>query len=221
MFTIPGAEVGSGWHYIAARAYDVAGNVTDSPLTPVQLLFSIDLQDTFVTIQHHNGIPHSILSLPDSSFRATAYWMRFHTPRDCEFDNLHIWLGGSISDSSSAVVGVWRGSGLPVSALLTDTLGADDVNGEVTRRLFDFDDTELDGDRDYFIVANLLHWQAGDTLRIAADDGMPTWKMCGSRDDDGWHLLAERYGTPANLMMSCELYFAIIVPDTSGGGDGG
>lgn len=212
-FTLRTADVGTGWHFLAARARDTAGNFTDAPPIPVWMGFSADLQDTFLILAYHNRAPARTWTIPDE-YRTTMLWSSFSTPRQGSADRIMIFLGGNMADTSGSTVavGLWTGRGYPESPVHIDTLAATEVSGSVTLRRLDFSPLDLEGKVDFYVAVNFAYRAPGDTLYVGADDGSPFWNRSGSRDDEGWHPLAERFGVQSNLMVSVQLYFA---PDTS------
>ena len=215
--TASGGELAAGWHFIAARAVDVAGNVADTPLTPVRLDFSARLQDTTMTAGYYNMVDEPSARLwraPDSLYRASSLWVRFTPARAFKLLRARLYLGAVAGDTATtAVVGVWTGAGYPERLRVEISLPADSLRGEPAWRTVDFDSLSFTTRADFFVVCSPGR---NDTLRMGTDDGLPPWGRSGSRDDDGWHSLAERYGAQENLMVNCDLYYE-AVSDTSGG----
>lgn len=119
-----------GWHFIAARAYDIAGNYTDTPPIPIRINYSDDLEG-LVELSFHNGEPDTNWTLPGIEnilhYRwekypseddpdveidtlmidtlmvppARAYWARFNTPIECQLLSVSAMLGGVHSDTTS------------------------------------------------------------------------------------------------------------------------
>ena len=212
------------WHFVSARAYDIAGNVTDSPVVPVWFGFSRDMSDTTVSLSYHNGDVDSVWAIPNNA-RATAYWMRFNPARDCILQRVGLMAGGIFSDTMAVMtVALWEGAGLPQTEIENGgrSLSGVSINGDIDMRWFDFtgdiaegDTLELEGRNDYFLVVSLDDISPGDTLLLGFDDGVPPWGRCGGRDDVGWHDLTERYAKRNNLIITCELYYDYLEPDTT------
>jgi len=74
-----------GFHFISARAIDVADNYSDSPIVPVTFGYSSDLQDTTVAVSFNNGMVDSSWGIPNPA-RITSFWSRFNPARDA------VWL---------------------------------------------------------------------------------------------------------------------------------
>jgi len=214
--TASGVALTPGWHFVAARAVDIAGNVTDTPVRPVRLDFSSRLQDTTMTACYYNEAVAGRWDIPDSLYDAAALWVRFNPARVCQLLRARLYLGGTLSDTSTAVVSVWSGAGYPDRSRVDVPLPADSVRGDPAWREVDFDSLAFEDDADFFIVVALGVKSRTDTLWLGTDNGAPPWGRSGSRDDDGWHTLEERYGAENNLMVNCDLYYE-TVSDTSGG----
>jgi len=223
-FTLEAAGFERGWHFISARACDSAGNLTDTPVVPVMLGFSEDLQDTVVNLSYHNDVPDTTLwwSIPatnlilpgdttETTIQTSAFWVRFNPGRDCLLSRVSLHIGGSFSDSAEAAVSIWKGTGYPAAAETTVFLPGYTFTGnmveDVMERWVDFGSFLLQGKDDFFIVASMDHAGVGDTLLLAGDNGEPHWGRSGSRDDDGWHTLDERCGRRNNFLITCELYY--------------
>ena len=199
-----------GWHYVAARAYDDAGNVTDSPLVPVRFGYSEDLRDT-VDFKYHNGEPIRAWVLPDTA-STIAYWSRFHTPDKSQLIAVNLFLGGALSDSSECYLKIMEGDFFPDDQVFLDTLTTDLISVEPSWLSVEFPDTSIKVDGDFFVVISLPNPGLEDSLVIMSDDGLPPWQRCGNRDERGYYLLSERYGANNNLMIDCKLYYT--PPDT-------
>ena len=204
----------SGWHFVAARAYDAAGNVTDSPIVPIRLGYSKDLQDT-VEFKYHNGEPVHSWVLPDTA-GSLAYWSRFHTPTDAKLISVRILFGGSISDSCTCFLRIMEGTIIPGEELFRDTLAADILPVEPSWLTFDLSGDDLEVDGDFFVMVDLPDPALEDSLVIMSDDGLPPWWRCGSRDERGYYPLYELYGADNNFLVTCRLYFEVeSPPDTT------
>ncbi|HHE46254.1 MAG TPA: hypothetical protein ENL08_00950 [Bacteroidetes bacterium] len=200
----------SGWHFIAARAYDTAGNITDSPLVPIRLGYADDLQDT-VVMAYHNNVASMDWVLPDSA-RAAAYWTRFDTPKRCSLISVSLLMGGSVGDSVECFLTVWEGDRFPEQELFVDTLSSDSLSVEPVWRTYDLSSEGIEVRDDFFVMIGLDNPGETDSLVLASDDGLPPWQRGGSRDDRGLHLLEERYGARNNFLISCSLYFEVEEP---------
>ncbi len=200
----------SGWHFIAARAYDTAGNVTDSPLVPIQLGYSEDLQDT-VVLKHHNGVPFRGWTLPDTA-GATAYWSRFNTPVSSDLISISLMLSGSISDSTACLITVWEGNLFPENVISVDTLLSDSLSAEPVWSTLDLNVDSIEVEDDFFVMVGLEDPSLNDSLILMADNGLPPWRRSGSYDDHGMHLLRERYSADNNFLISCKLFYEVEEP---------
>ncbi len=200
----------SGWHFIAARAYDIAGNVTDSPLVPIQLGYSEDLQDT-VVLEHHNGVSYREWTLPDTA-DATAYWSRFNSPKPCNLISVSLMFGGSISDSTACLITIWEGNLIPENIISVDTLISDSLSAEPVWNTFDLSMDEIEVEDDFFVMVGLEDPSPNDSLILTADNGLPPWRRSGSYDDRGMHLLREKYGAENNFLISCKLFYEVEEP---------
>ena len=231
-----------GWHFVSARAYDTAGNLTDSPVVPIQLGFSEDLQDT-VVMAFHNGVPDTLWTLPGiDTLRidtlqvdtiwinneeyeldylldylivpcATEYWVRFTTPKKCNLISMRLMIGGNISDTTDCFLKILEGNLYPESVIAIDTLTAEQVSGEVASwRTFDLIEDSIEVKDDFFIIIGLESPGAADSLIIMTDDGLPQWDRSGSRDEDGLHMLTERYGAGNNFLIDCKLVYESSEP---------
>jgi hypothetical protein len=212
-FTLDLTPFARGWHFVGARAYDIAGNISDTPLVPVLIGFSEDLQDTLVNLKFHNNFQDTSWSLPDSR-ESFALWTRFNPARNCQlravYLNCGLTLDSSSVDSSSVEVSVWRGTGAPDTTVSSVTLAADELDSNLVERRIPVVPVSLRGQNDFFLVVIFRPRKEGDVLRLAADSGQPPWGRSGSRDADGWHSLSERFSSPRNLIMACDLYYDVL-----------
>ncbi len=219
----------SGWHFVSARAYDTAGNLTDAPVVPIQLGFSEDLQDTIV-MAFHNGVPDREWTLPDTA-GATAYWVRFNTPKRCRVLSVDLYYRQFLRHIDSiCIVGIWNGDLFPDE---DDMLGADtlfwdyvpdtSISYEPVIHLSFLNNGEIMVSDDFFVMIELVSNDPADSIVLMVDDGLPPWRRCGSRDDDGLHSLIERYGVENNFMVSCSVFYEDSSPppeEVSNGGTG-
>ncbi len=196
-----------GWHFVSARAYDVADNVTDSPVVPVKVGFSSDLQDTVVTLRYHSGRVVSTWSLPDTS-RTSVYWARFTVARACSLRSVSLLLSGNISDTAVVRIGVWSGGSLPSEEERFFAIESDSLCDSLGLHVVDFGGQGLRVSGNFFILISLEGIAEGDTVRIAADGGDPFWGRSGIQDEEGWHTLNQRFARRDNLMVTCEVYYA-------------
>ncbi|MDP8240296.1 MAG: Ig-like domain-containing protein [Candidatus Hatepunaea meridiana] len=200
-----------GWHFIAARAYDTAGNYTDSPIVPIKLGFSDDLQDT-VLLKHHNNVPYCNWTLPDTA-GATAYWARFNAVKNCDLISIEVMLGGSISDSADCTIEIWDGNIFPETMKMDTIVSPDWLSGDPDWLRIDLVDREIRVEDDYFVIVRLETTNETDSLTLMADDGLPPYRRSGSLDDDGLHTLVEKYGVQYNLMINSMLYYGVVDED--------
>lgn len=206
-----------GWHFVSARAYDTAGNLTDSPVITVNLGYSDDLQDT-VIVKYHNNVPARQWMLPEKDADTgettgiTDYWVRFSTPKKCDLVSTRLMIGGHISDTTDCFIKIWKGNLYPKSVIAIDTLTAEHVSGEVAWCTFDLIEDSIEVNGDFFIMVGLELPGATDSLIIMADDGLPQWDRSGSRDEDGLHMLTERYGAGNNFLIDCKLVYETAEP---------
>lgn len=212
---LPLAYVEPGWHLAAARAYDIAGNVTDAPPRPVWLGQSPMLSDTVVTLSYHNGVAEQRFTIPDTA-RGEAFWVRFTPAKEGSLRRAVMHLGGVFSDTAYVRIAVWTGIAVPARAETTMTVPAVILADDALQlQTFNFGENGFRVRSEFFIVVDLIRTNPSDTLRLAADDGSPPWGRSGSRDDAGWHSLGERYGSTANLLAACDIYYAFVQPDTT------
>jgi len=202
-----------GWHLIAARAYDLAGNIADAAPRPVWLGRSRSLSDTTVRLAYHNDSPARLFKAPDST-KSEAFWVRFTAAKRSKLLNVHFNIGGSFSDTTMLRVGVWSGSGTPTRMLESLEIPAVLLRGDPTPQQFNFTDSLSLTATEFFLVVELINRTAGDTLVIAADDGSPPWGRSGARDDGGWNTLSDRYSVEFNFLASCWLYYDPVPPDS-------
>jgi len=219
-FSLPLADVPTGWHFVGARAYDLAGNLTEAAPRSVWLGHSATLSDTSTTIAYHNGQIGTIFTIPDS-LRAEAFWVRITPAKGGDLRSVVLQLGGVFSDTTSdtAEVGVelWTGTTIPTRLGTAMTVPAGVVKGEVKPVELFFADEQDSLEGEFFIVFDLKKSSLGDTLRIGADRGAPAWGRSGFRDDGGWRLISERYGLSVNIIASLDFYYARVAGDTTGG----
>ena len=199
-----------GWHFVAARAYDIAGNIADSPLLPIKLGYSDDLQDT-VSLAYHNSVASRGWTLPDTA-GAVAYWSRFRAPKRGRLLSVDLMLGGRFSDSTTCMLKIMTGTVIPSQVLLRDTLDVSLLSGEPAWRIFDLGGDSLNVQNDFFVVIDLSQPFSSDSLVLMSDDGLPPWQRCGSLNERGYNTLDERYGAENNFLISCKLYFTPPAP---------
>jgi hypothetical protein len=212
---LPLDRVTPGWHFISARAYDLAGNATEAAPRPVWLGHSDSLSDVTDTVAYHNGITAGVFTIPDSA-RAEAFWVRVTPAKAGYIRSTLIRMGGSFTDTSEVQIAVWTGTTVPSRAETTMTIPAVVVEGGIQPQRFNFGERGFRVQREFFLVFDLLKRSAEDTFRIAADDGSPPWGRSGSKDDGGWQLISERYGSQKNIILDCDIYYPEVPPDTSG-----
>ncbi len=207
---VDSANLTRGWHFIGARAYDVAGNCADAPPRPVWISFSRDLSDTTVSTYYHNSISSMIWRVPDT-VRTEALWVRMTPAKVCSLRAITVWLGGIFSDTAEVKVGLWDGTTIPNSErLISKKPGSEVAGNSLQPQTFLFSGRATRISNDFFVVISIVKQSYGDTLYIAADDGAPFWGRSGSRDDAGWHTLRERFGKHNNLIVNAELYYARV-----------
>lgn len=214
-FNLPLTNVSSGWHFVGARAYDLAGNTTEAPPRPVWVGHSSSLSDTTVSLAYHNEKIGTVFSIPDTA-RAEAFWVRVTPAKGGTLRSVTFQLGGVFSDTAEVQVGLWTGSSIPDDEETTQSLPSGLIERDIKpiQLFFTEDQDTLTGE--FFIVLSLLKKSSTDTLRIAADNGAPPWGRSGIRDDGGWQTTTERYGLAANLIATMEFYYAPIPTDTTG-----
>jgi len=215
-FEVNAASLARGWHLVNARAFDPAGNVTDSPVIPIRLEFSRDLSDTLVTLMYHNGVPATEWNLPDSSGSLTAYWVRFNPAKSCDLIGIALNLGGVLSDSARAEIGVWTGTGAPTTQKAQLLLSNHDIDNVITRLEFRLDTLKLSDQKDFFVTLSWNARESRDTLKIAVDDGYPFWDRSGVKGEEGWRSVEESLGVRNNLVMECNLYYSSVADTGSG-----
>ena len=213
--TIDLAGYESGWHYVSARAFDSGGNITDTPVVPINVGFSAGLKDTMF-VSYHNNVLGSVWSIPDTA-RSTAFWTKFSVAKKCYLMRASIRLAAFISDTAKVAVEVWEGREFPVSIDTTIYLTNARVDTTLQERRIVFGSPGFRRDQDFFIMISLTNNSREDTLRIQADNGIPFWKRSGSRDDEGFHFLQSRYAREDNLYIDCILRYESAEGDTSGG----
>jgi len=204
-----------GWHYVSARAFDSGGNITDTPVVPINVGFSDSLRDTMY-VSFHNNVVGTVWCLPDSA-RATSYWTKFPIAKKCFLMRASIWMAAFISDTTTVSVEVWDGNEFPTTLIQTMSLTPEDVDTTLRERRIDFGVPGLERINDFFIMVSLANNSRMDTLKIQADNGKPFWKRSGSRDEEGYHFLQSRYAREDNLYMDCILRYESTEGDTSGG----
>jgi len=195
-----------GWHFISARAYDTAGNVTDAAPIPIHFSYSDDLKDT-ILVSHHNGLAVAEWSLPDTA-GTKAFWARFNTPKDTELLSIKALLRGVYTDTTgfSFTVGIWEGTSIPSTIITQDTLYSDTLSAVSDTLMIIFNSEEaIEVENDFFVVIGYLGGGENDSLVIMADDGKPYWGRCGSIDDLGTHTLGERFSVGNNFIIECQL----------------
>lgn len=198
--------ISEGWHFISARAYDTAGNFTETPIIPIFVSFSEDLHDT-LTQQFNNGSTSGHFALPDT-LETYSIWNRFNVPVSCILNSISIHAGGSFSDSSGLILEIWDGNILPEESNLDTMIAGEIIEGEPAWHTIDLSGEELDVNKDFFILLGLKSTNETDTLLISHDSGLPYWNRGGTHDEEGFHLLNDRYGVRVNLLINCELVFA-------------
>ena len=207
----------AGWHFVSARAFDSGGNITDTPVIPINIGFSEEL-DGLPLVSFHNNVAGTVWTLPDSA-RATSYWTKFPIAKACYLKRASIWLAAVISDTTNIAVEIWNGNEFPTTVLIdTVNLTSEQVDTTLQEHRIEFGVPGVKIEEDFFLVVSLANNSRNDTLKIQADNGKPFWKRSGSRDDDGYHFLMSRYAREDNLFMDCILNYASTVGDTSGDG---
>jgi hypothetical protein len=196
-----------GWHFIAARAYDSAGNITDAAPIPIYFAYSADLHDT-VNVSHHNGYTAREWALPDTA-GTKAFWARFNTPKSSTvLLSVKALLRGVYTDSTGFqfAVGIWSGTSIPRVIIAQDTLDSDTLSFAADTLIVDFTtDAEIKVSKDFFVVIEYLGGGVNDSLMLMSDDGTPSWGRCGSIDDLGTHTLNERFSIGNNFLIECTL----------------
>lgn len=205
-FSVDTVGLGRGWHYISARACDNAGNITDTPVVPVWLGYSTDLDSTLDRLSFHNDQIDSIWAMPNEQ-RVIQWWVRFTPARSCVLRSVSLFLGGEMTDTSTVSIGVWSGDGFPEDESEVAEVTGVDISDSISEVVVEFDDISLRNRNDFFIVISLNAQSESDMLYLGADDGMPPWGRSGVRDDLGWYLLTEKYAKWQNFMVSCELFY--------------
>jgi len=198
-----------GWHFISARAYDTAGNLTDSPVVPIQLCYSVDLIDTTVVMKFHNDIASRMWTLPDDS-GATAFWVRFNAPIDCKLLSVDALIGGSLSENAACSISVWNGNVYPVDQIASVSFTDMVPNEPEMRRILESNDILIKPGKsapDFFVMISLSSDTTIDKLIMMADDGLPAWRRGGSTEEEGYYTLVERYSAESNFMVSCSVFF--------------
>ncbi|MBM3328588.1 MAG: hypothetical protein FJY67_03825 [Calditrichaeota bacterium] len=203
---VAASSLGRGWHMVAARAYDTAGNVSDAPPRSIYVGFKADLNDTTLVLARHSGMLETVWRLPDT-IRTDGYWVRFEAAKLCSVGAVTIQAGGAFSDTARVQVGLWSGSVLPVRAEATSSLFGTDVRGSIREHRFAFSGRGSRMSGTFFIVIGFASRSQSDTLQIGSDGGEPHWGVGGSHDDSGWHGLRERFGRRNNLLVTAELYY--------------
>jgi len=212
--TIDATELERGWHFVSARAFDTAGNVTDTPVIPIKVGLSSDLSDT-VHVSYNNSLIERTWALPDSA-HSEAYWVRFSVARTCSLLATTMFLSASFNDTATVSVQVWRGEDFPDDSITCETLYEIELTDSLEEKIISFSDVELRGNEDFFIIIRLMNNTIGDTLQIAADCGIPFWGRSGSKDEDGLHTLQSRYARQDNFIVNCTLWYETESDSTDG-----
>ncbi|MCF7811698.1 hypothetical protein K9N50_11990 [bacterium] len=211
-FTIDAIEdtirlIDEGWHFIAARAYDSAGNITDAAPIPIYFAYSDDLSGT-IALSHHNGYSTKGWTLPDTA-GTTSFWTRFNTPKtNTILMSVTALLRGVYTDSTgfNFTVGIWSGTSVPGTIIKQDTLSSDTLSFAVDTLTIDFSgDVAVKVSNDFFVVIEYLGGGENDSLILMSDDGIPSWGRCGTIDDLGKHTLRERFSVGNNFIIECTL----------------
>ncbi len=215
-YILPLTDVSPGWHFVGARAYDLAGNQTEAAPRSIWLGHATLLSDTTTTIAYHNGITQTVFSIPDTS-RAEAFWVRVTPAKSGALRSVIFRLGGTFSDSAGVSVGLWTGTSVPARKGISMTIPARVVQGELKPVEIVFSEPQNALSGEFYIVLEINKRSPRDTLFVGADSGTPPWGRSGLRDDSGWQLISERYGLGVNIIATSRFYYPPIPGDTTGG----
>ena len=197
-----------GWHFIAAYAYDTAGNVTSTPVTPIRIGRIETLQDTLVNLSYHNSYENNIWSLPDTA-RASAYWVKLPVVKRCYLNRLMINMSAVLNDSAEVAVEIWRGDDVP-SQSAPDTsifFNSDDIDTTMQTRRVDFGVPGYLRTDDFFVLLKLKDFTREDSLFLASDNGNPYWGRSGCLTDDEHFTIRSRYARSDNFMINAVLFY--------------
>lgn len=204
--TIDAVALEPGWHFVGARAFDAAGNFTDTPLVPVRVGLSSDLQDTLVTVKYHNSNFALSWALPDSE-GVLSYWVRFSIARECYIKEADLMLSAGVEDSALVSIEVWEGETAPEDSVGAVIIPGSEIDTLMSSIHVDFGIPGLLVNNDFFIMLTMQKQAPQDTVWIGSDVGVPFWERSGSFDEEGWHTLYERYARQNNLIISSVLYY--------------
>lgn len=206
-FQINADAMPSGWNYISARAYDVAGNFTDLPVTPIRVGFSNQLVDTVVVLKYHSVDKFREWVLPDTA-KSEIYWSSFTIAKPCSLRALTLNIGGTIADTATVDIGIWRGGITPTQRDTVFRISSVELNPDQSQELrLALTPRPLYIQHNFFISIGYSKIAPGDSILIGLDDGMPFWNRSGSRDADGWHKLSSKYGVKSNLIITAEVHY--------------
>ncbi|MFC2150559.1 hypothetical protein ACFLQV_03545 [Calditrichota bacterium] len=195
-----------GWHYIAARAYDLEGNSAATPVVPVFFDFSSNLVNTTINFSFFNGKVEHSFTLPDS-LEHEKFWTRFNLPTEGFLRSIRLQLSGEISDSSSVYYEIYKGSGIPTSKLYTEIIPDSLITVDNQTLTISLPEDSVSVNNDFFVVLGFSPGNETDTLRLAADDGLPAWGSSGTYSTTGWFSLSDVFGLENNLGIECEVHF--------------
>ncbi len=201
-----------GWHYVSARGYDSGNNVSSTPIVPVKVGFSNDLQDTLVNMNYHSEEITTTWKLPDS-LHVTAYWTRFSIARECSLKQVSFVSSGILCDTCKVEVGVWTGSEYPTEADTAFQIESSEFDENLSNHVIDLSPDGIKIEKNFFITISLTSASPGDTLKLASDGGEPFWGRSGCRDEDGWHTIKQLYARQENLFIGCSVYYEDLPDD--------
>ncbi len=212
--TIDHDALDPGWHYVNARAYDTAGNITTTPVIPINIGDPDALSDA-VRVKYHNGYLETAWKLPDS-LHAESYWARFTKARTCSLRTAVIRAGGAMSDTTLVGVQVWTGEEMPEDSVTTVELYQGDFTEDIELVEVNFNEVQLSGRDDFFIRIAFINRAPEDTLLIGADNGLPYWNRSGCSAEEGEFTIRDLYFRDDNFMIDCILdYGSDEPPDTT------
>lgn len=204
----------AGWHFIAGRAYDDAGNRTQTPMFPVKVGFSRDLRDTLVYTAYHRDEIAAVWTIPDTA-RSQAYWVKFDVARECELREINFMMGAKLSDTAEVSITIYRGAEFPTARDTTMAMFAFELSDSLTLRTLSLAARPRVVRNDFFVVVGLTNNTAADTLKIGADGGEPFRSRSGARNDEGWTTLSRRFARRDNLMIGCALFYEALPDDST------
>ncbi|MFH0766283.1 MAG: Ig-like domain-containing protein [Calditrichota bacterium] len=194
-----------GWHFISARAYDTGNNLAEAPVIPIKVGYSSDMQDTTVIVRYNSGIWEKTWTIPDTA-RTLAFWSRFSIADTCYLRSVSLKIGGVVNDTGGVAIGVWHGSTYPSVRDTVIVLNTVELTPHISDKFVSFG-ANFRLTREFFIQISLEGALPGDTVRLGADGGDPFWNRSGSRDEDGYRGLKQRFARKDNFIIDCSVYY--------------